>query len=153
MNDFSSDVIARKTDVMRKRLKRLQKYRTITVNSYLENDDAQDIIERNLEILIQAAVDINRSLLKQVSALNSEDLRSLTNSESFILLSQNNLLPTDLANELGPSGGFRNVLAHLYDELLPEKVIEALQKALQFYPDYLYAIQSYLDSLEDFLEP
>jgi uncharacterized protein YutE (UPF0331/DUF86 family) len=149
MNDFDANIIGKKVDVIRKRLKRLQKYRQLTVQDYLSNDDAQDIIERNLEVLIQAAVDINKSLLKRGSRRGAEELRTLKNSESFISLAENNILNESLANELSKSGKFRNVLAHLYDEVVPEKVVSALQKALECYPDYLYEIQSYLDSLEN----
>jgi uncharacterized protein YutE (UPF0331/DUF86 family) len=149
VNDFDTNIISKKVDVIRKRLKRLQKYRQLTVQDYLSNDDAQDIIERNLEILIQAAVDINKSLLKRGSRLRAEELRTLRNSESFISLAENNILNESLANELSESGKFRNILAHLYDEVVPEKVVFALQKALECYPDYLYEIQLYLDSLEN----
>ena len=148
MNEFSSNILSKKVDVIRKRLKRLQKYRLLTVEDYLDSDDAQDIIERNLEVLIQAAVDINKSLLKRLSALDPKELQNLKNSESFVFLAQNNILSEELANELAESGGFRNVLAHLYDEIIPARVMGAVKKALEFYPDYLYEIQSYLDSLE-----
>ena len=148
MNAFSSDILGKKVDVIKQRLQRLQKYRLITVEDYQNDRDVQDIIERNLEILIQAAVDINKSLLKRSSALSASELKNLKNSESFRRLAQTGLLSEPLANNLAGSGGFRNVLAHLYDEIIPEKVIEALQEALQFYPDYLYEIQLYLDSLE-----
>jgi len=149
MNEFSSNILGRKLDIVRKRLKRLQKYRLLTVEEYLSSDDIQDITERNLEILIQAAVDVNKSLLKKVLALNPKEMQDLKNSESFILLAQNNILTESLAHELAESGGFRNVLAHLYDEVVPAKVMNSLKKALDFYPDYLYEIQLYLDSLED----
>lgn len=149
MTKFSSDVLSNKTEVIRTRLMRLKKYRSITVEDYENNDDTRDIIERNLEILIQAAVDINKFLLRRFSTLSPKELKNLKNSESFLLLSQNGLLNETLANELASSGGFRNVLAHLYDEIIPEKVIEALQKALEFYPDYLYEIQLRLDAFEN----
>ncbi|WP_017326897.1 DUF86 domain-containing protein [Synechococcus sp. PCC 7336] len=149
MNEFNLDILSRKIDVIRRRLERLQKYRLLSLEDYLNSDDIQDIIERNLEVSIQAAIDVNKSLLKRVLALNTQELQDLKNSESFLLLAQNGILTNSLANELARSAGFRNVLAHLYDELIPERVIDALQKALKFYPEYLYEIQSYLGSLED----
>ena len=41
MNEFSSNILGKKVDVIRKRLKRLQKYRLLTVEDYLASDDAQ----------------------------------------------------------------------------------------------------------------
>jgi len=46
------------------------------------------------------------------------------------------------------SGGFRDILAHLYDEIIPEKVCEALQHALIDHPQYLAELENYLNSLE-----
>lgn len=75
-------------------------------------------------------------------------LSQVVNSDSFLLLAKAGVLSDALAVTLAESGKFRNVLAHLYDEILLEKVIEALDTTLQYYPHYLYAIQSHLDSLE-----
>lgn len=87
MNERSVNILSRKVDVIRLRLKRLQKYRLILSDS--------------------------------------------------------------LASELAKSGGFRNVLAHLYDEIIPVKVIIALSETLELYPEYLSKIQSYLDLFEN----
>lgn len=148
MSDLSLDLLDRKKEVIQRRLQRLQKYRSLTLEEYLSNEDIRDIIERNLEILIQAAVDLNKYLLKQVVDLRPEQMKAIQNSESFILLAHHNILPETLAQELANSGKFRNVLAHLYDEIVPDLVIHALNKALDLYPDYLYEIQIHLDSLE-----
>ncbi|KGF74058.1 hypothetical protein DO97_00685 [Neosynechococcus sphagnicola sy1] len=45
-------------------------------------------------------------------------------------------------------GGFRNILAHLYDEIIPEKVYESLRHALIDHPQYLAELENYLNSLE-----
>jgi uncharacterized protein YutE (UPF0331/DUF86 family) len=47
------------------------------------------------------------------------------------------------------SRGFRNVLVHEYDDIDPHQVYIALQKALTQYPQYIRAIQIYLDTLEE----
>jgi uncharacterized protein YutE (UPF0331/DUF86 family) len=149
MNEHNVNILSRKVDIIRLRLKRLQKYRLITVQEYLDNDEAQDVIERNLEIIIQAAVDINKAILKNLLGSSSTELKAMKNSESFILLARRGILSEPLARELAKSGGFRNVLAHLYDEIIPVKVIVALNETLQLYPEYLSEIQSYLDSFEN----
>lgn len=70
------------------------------------------------------------------------------NSDTFIEAGKAGLIPMDLGRKLARSGGFRNVLAHQYDEILPEIVFQNLQEALAQYPDYVEAIQVYLDSWE-----
>lgn len=148
MKAFKPSVVNRKLAYIDERLKRLVKFREITIEGYLENPDYQDIVERNLEVLIQAAADTNRYILTRFAESAEIELGYISNADSFLLLAQAELLPQLLAERLAESGKFRNVLAHLYDEILPGKVIEALRTTVQYYPDYLYAIQSYLDSLE-----
>jgi len=149
MNERSINILSRKIDIIRLRLKRLQKYRLITVQDYLENDEAQDVIERNLEIIIQAAVDINKRILKELFRSSDVEIKAVKNSESFLLMAREGILSDPLASELAKSGGFRNVLAHLYDEIVPVKVIIALGETLELYPEYLSEIQSYLDLFEN----
>lgn len=149
MKAFNPDVVSRKLLYINERMNRLQRFREITVEGYLDNPDYQDIVERNLAVLIQAAADVNRYVLTRLATLSTGELGQITNADSFLLMAQAGGLPETLAEQLAESGRFRNVLAHLYDEILPEKVIEALRLALQYYPDYIYVIQSYLDSLQD----
>lgn len=149
MKAFNPDVVSNKLVYIEQRLTRLQKFRSITADGYAQDIDSQDIIERNLEVIIQAAADTNRYLLARLTEQGLARLGSVANAESFLLLAQADILPETLAKMLSESGKFRNVLAHLYDEISPEKVIASLRDVLRYYPDYLYAIQSYLDSLID----
>ncbi len=149
MKPFDPDVVSEKLLYMNERLNRLRRFRDVTIDEYSENPDHQDIVERNLEVLIQAAADTNRYILTRLTAPPTEGLGQITNADSFLLMAQVNALPEKLAVQLAESGRFRNVLAHLYDEILPERVIEALRLTLQYYPDYIYAIQSYLDSTQN----
>ncbi len=55
----------------------------------------------------------------------------------------------DRLKQLAPSCSFRNVLAHEYDDIDPVQVYSAFQKTLNHYPDYVKAIQMYLDTLEE----
>lgn len=149
MKRFDPNFVSEKLLYMNERLNRLRRFREVTVDEYSENLDYQDIVERNLEVLIQAAADTNRYILTRLSALSTECLGQITNADSFLLMAQVDALPEELAAQLAESGRFRNVLAHLYDEILPERVIAALRLILQYYPDYIYAIQSYLDATQN----
>ncbi len=148
MKAFKPSVVNRKLAYIEERLNRLVKFRETTIEDYLESPDYQDIVERNLEVLIQAASDINRYILTRLTGSAETESEYVSNADSFLLLAQAELLSQPLAERLAESGKFRNVLAHLYDEILPEKVIEAMRTTLQYYPDYLFSIQSYIDSLE-----
>jgi len=141
--------ISKKLAGMTKRLNLLSAYQSLTFDKYLQNEDRQAAIERFLEIIIQAAIDINKMLLKQVLGIKlTRNSENFTNAEVFILIGEHGFISQELAEQLAESGRFRNVLTHLYDDIIPEKAYEALQKALGQYPEYITAIQNYLDSLE-----
>jgi uncharacterized protein YutE (UPF0331/DUF86 family) len=72
-------------------------------------------------------------------------MRKVQDLSSFILIGENGFIPQQLAEQLAPSGSFRNVLAHQYDDIDPAQVYIALQKILNQYPQYVKAIQTYLD--------
>lgn len=152
MKSFDPNVVIGKLTYIKNRVSRLKRFSNITPEEYQENLDYQDIIERSLEVLIQAAADINRYILKRKLNLSSSQVGQIANSESFIMLAQSDVLPELLATELAESGKFRNVLAHLYDEILPEKVIDALSRTLLYYPSYLEAIRLCLDTMNKDME-
>jgi uncharacterized protein YutE (UPF0331/DUF86 family) len=149
MNRFDPETIAQKLSRMVNRIDRLKRFERLTLEDYLQDDLKQAAIERLLETIIDSALTINKTLLKRGAGLRPIDAESFKNFESFILIGENGFIPTDLANQLAPSGSFRNVLAHEYDEINPVQVYNALQKALSQYPQYVRAIQTYLDTLEE----
>lgn len=150
MTNLNLPGIAKKLAGMSKRFDKLKRYESLSLDDYLLDEDRQTIIERLLELIIQAALDINKILLKQVSGVNlgSNGDESLTNANIFRLAGEHGFISLDLAEQLAKSGQFRNVLAHLYDDIDPEQVYIALQKAYEQYPGYIEAIQDYIDMLE-----
>jgi uncharacterized protein YutE (UPF0331/DUF86 family) len=148
VKEFNPVTVGDKLEGMGKRLRRLNRYQDLTLDAYLQDEDIQSIIERLLEQIIQSALDINRAFLKRVAGITSEGGKVPKNAETFILAGQYGLISPALGKRMEKSGGFRNVLAHLYDEIIAEKVYEALQNVLTDYPQYLAEVESYLNSLE-----
>ena len=70
------------------------------------------------------------------------------NFETFIKVASQGIITMDLAEKLAPSGSLRNRLVHIYEEIDPVKVYEAIHNALQNYPIYQRQVKDYLDSLE-----
>jgi uncharacterized protein YutE (UPF0331/DUF86 family) len=149
MSQLDPEAIAQKLSRMVERIDRLKRFEKLTLKDYLQDDLKQAAIERLLETIIDSALSINKTLLKRGAGLIPIDAESFKNFESFILIGENGFIPTDLASQLAPSGSFRNVLAHEYDEINSVQVYNALQKALSQYPQYVRAIQTYLDTLEE----
>lgn len=145
MTDLDLEGIRKKLIGMTKRLNRLYTYQSLTFEEYLQDEDRQATIERYLEVVIQAAIDISRMLIKHIEDI---DLEKLTNAEAFTLAGELGFIASDLAAQLALSAGFRNVLAHIYDDIIPDMAYRALQLAVVQYPQYIQQIQTYLNSLE-----
>lgn len=146
MSQVNREAILSKLSRMVDRLDNLKRFEAISLAAYLEDSDRQLIVERQLELLIQSALDINKAFLKRVV---SPPASATSNYESFVLMGAQGFISSDLAQVIAPSGSFRNVLAHDYDDIDPNQVHAALQKALVQYPQYVRAIQTYLDTLDD----
>ena len=150
MSKLDPEAIAQKLTRMVERIDRLKQFESVTLENYLRDDLRQAAIERLLEIIIDSALSINKTLLKRAVGLTPPDSStSFKNFESFILVGENGCIPQQLAAQLAPSGSFRNALAHEYDEIDPVQVYSALQKALSQYPQYVKAIQMYLDAIDE----
>ncbi|MGA7937393.1 MAG: DUF86 domain-containing protein [Kovacikia sp.] len=149
MSQLDPEIIAQRLSRMVDRIDHLKQFEALTLEDYLQDEMKQAAIERLLETIIDAALSINKTLLKRGAGLIPTDSKSFKNFESFILMGENRFIPAELATQLAPSGSFRNVLAHEYDDIEPEQVYNAVQKALSQYPQYVKAIQNYLDTLEE----
>ncbi len=130
------------------RLERLAQYKMLKLEDYLASEDTQIIVERLLELVIQSVLDINRNILKQSAHISNE----VSNFDSFLEMGKAGYVPIELAEKIAPSGSFRNVLAHEYDNIVAEKVFVGLQFALQQYPDYIEALQIYLVLLDSSIQ-
>jgi uncharacterized protein YutE (UPF0331/DUF86 family) len=148
MSQLDLEAIAQKLSRMVDRIDHLKQFELLTLEEYLQDVLKQAAIERLLETVIDAALSINKNLLKREAGLIPTRAETFKNFESFVLMGENGFIPTDLAHQLAPSGSFRNVLAHEYDEIDPTQVYTAFQKALDQYPQYVKSIQSYLDQRE-----
>jgi uncharacterized protein YutE (UPF0331/DUF86 family) len=144
VKEFSPASIGNKLARMAIRVQRLSRYQNLTLDEYRQDEDTQLIVERLLEKIIQSALDINRAFLGRVIKLQSESLEKMSNTETFISASEHGLISKDLGQQIAKSGGFRNVLAHLYDDIIPDEVYRALRLTLQNYPQYILEVESYL---------
>jgi uncharacterized protein YutE (UPF0331/DUF86 family) len=126
-----------------KNLNALKHFEAVTLEDYLNNYEMQLAVERSLELIIQASLDINRYLLKRIHKVNPKE-----NAEVFLVSGQYGLLTSELGSALSEFGRFRNVLVHLYEDIDPNKVFSTIQETLAIYPIYARQITAYIDSLE-----
>lgn len=143
MTAINPVIVLTKLDFMIKYLDSLKCFESVTLEEYIDDYNKQLVVERLLQLIIQVAIDINRYFLKQLEVEQPE-----TNFEIFIEVGRRGIIAMELAEQLAPSGSLRNRLVHMYEEIDPVKVHEAIQKTLQTYRIYQRQVTNYLDLLE-----
>lgn len=88
-------------------------------------------IERLLQLLCESAADIALQLLKAEGWPLASSYRDL-----FTSLAQRGSLPADLADALVDACAMRNLLTHLYDIIDLDRVVAAVEPALDLYRRY-----------------
>ncbi|MBI2559837.1 MAG: DUF86 domain-containing protein [Planctomycetes bacterium] len=114
------------------RLKKcLQKLEPLVAKSkeeLIQDEYLKDIIERNLEIAIQACIDICNRIISVEELEKPKDY-----FEAIIRLGENNILPYEFAQKISPIAGFRNILIHEYIDINWDEVYKNLQNIEDFY--------------------
>jgi len=93
------------------RLKRLAAKKPASLRRLLEDEDLQDIVARNLELAIQACIDI------AMHVCGAHAIVPDSSGAAFSALAEKKLIPRALAQPLRRAVGFRNVLVHDYVEV------------------------------------
>jgi len=129
--------IKAKIAVVQERVRRLSIFTGLSFESYLKDLTVRDSVERNIEVAIQACIDIARIIIKLEGLREPED-----NKGVFVVLAENNFISEDSLRFLIPMAGTRNVLVHGYDKIDDAIIFAVLKKHL---PDF----HSFLNEIEE----
>ncbi len=114
-----------KIAVVQERIRRLSNFSSLSFESYLKDLTVRDAIERNIEVAIQACIDIARIIIKRERLREPED-----NKGVFVVLAENNYISEKSLKFLIPMAGTRNVLVHGYDKIDDSIIFGVLKKHL-----------------------
>lgn len=111
----------------------LRRKQSLSFDEFAGDHDVLSSAEHDLQVAIQAALDVGMHLLA------AEPIRAAAQyRDVFPLMGEAGILPKDFASKIAPMASFRNVLVHLYLEVDPRKVYDI--------------VQHHLDDLEQFVE-
>ena len=94
-----------------RRLRRVAAKRPASAKALADDEDAQDIVTRNLELAIQSCIDI------AFHVCGAHGKVPTTAADAFAELAKLGLIGRSLAQRLQRAAGFRNVLVHEYTEV------------------------------------
>lgn len=128
--------------IIDERFKRLEKCliklnnaRNTPYEDFINDEDLQDQVERNLQIAIQICLDIGNHIISALGFHPPE-----TYSDIFEILGKENIIPVDFAQKIKTMAGFRNILVHDYIKVDNKLVFESLQKIDDFkkFAEYIF---------------
>jgi uncharacterized protein YutE (UPF0331/DUF86 family) len=121
------------TTVIATRLKKLDSYlralrqmQAVSLDEYLDDDNIQAIVERKLQLAIQACMDIGSYLIGQLGLTAPDEPENV-----FAVLGREGIIDRELAQHMVGMVRFRNILVHDYLEIDPDIVYHNLTTELE----------------------
>lgn len=141
MSTLRPELVRKKLKGIRFDLEKLRALAGDNLRALLCEEDRLTNAERRLERMINRAIDINLHFIRASGALPPNDY-----TESFRRLGELNIITPELAQDLAPAAGARNILIHAYDDVDMEEFLSSVEDALRLFPHYLARIEHYLDT-------
>lgn len=140
MSPVQTEVIRRKLSVIVNNLKALEPFDKINADDYAADLYRRKAVERLLQELIEAAIDINTHIIVEAGGPVPDNY-----FDTFLRMGELGALSMVLARAIAPSAGLRNRLVHQYDELDDRIILKAVELAQDQYARYVKEIGTYLE--------
>ena len=136
-------------EIIRKRLRFLEGYlkkpnkikASAQREQFISDEDLQDIVDRNLQLAIEAVLDIGQHI---IASSRWEPVDEY--SDIFPVLARHNVIPTELAKRVEKMAGFRNILVHEYADIEHDQVFDVLENHLKDLSELAHAYQQFVDT-------
>lgn len=119
------EVIKQRLNQLSSSLNKVERFKELSLEEFLEDDIIQDVVEYNLFIAINMMIDIATHIVVDNNLGNPE-----TFGEVFELLHKHKYFTTDEANNYKKMVGLRNVLSHEYLKIDKKIIYSILQNNL-----------------------
>lgn len=132
--------------MIKARLKKLDEYQrslarfeSISLEEYQKSDDIQTIVERKLQLSIQACIDIANYIIARKRLRVPDEEGNI-----FLVLAEEDIISRTLAERMKGMVNFRNILVHEYLEIDNEIVHRNLTQNLSDFNEFAQNIIRYL---------
>ena len=128
----------RKIGSVEERLGRLEalSQRLTTFSDYQSSADRKDIAERNLQLAIEACLDIGKIIISREGLSEPTDNKAI-----FRVLAEAGFISRRSLEIMIPMAGMRNILVHGYDKIDDALIYGVLKKRLSDFGRYLADIR------------
>jgi len=135
-------LIKRKLIKLKEYLKELQPFSEISPQDYVSDYKNKRTVERDIQLIVECACDINNHILVETQERPPKDYYS-----SFTDLLKIKVLPQKFASTIAETAGLRNRLVHEYEEIKDNIVYENITNVLRLYKKYIHYIIKYLEKI------
>ena len=132
--------------VVRERLKLLNEYisdlralQDVDFKTYAENKLIRRTVERTLHLAIEACFDIGHHIIAQEGLRTPGD-----NKDVFVILSEDDIIPSEALPRLTAMTSFRNLIVHDYARIDDAVVYDILRNRLNDLCAFAQAVVDYL---------
>ncbi|ACV12119.1 protein of unknown function DUF86 [Halorhabdus utahensis DSM 12940] len=136
------ETIVEKAEYVETCLEILAANQSVTRESFRENPETRDVVERRFEKASQACIDVARMLVRDLDG-NAPG----SNAATMRRLGGLDVLTDDTAESMAEAAMFRNILAHEYGDVLDQDIVYDALQDLGRYRDFLVEVYGYLDEL------
>ena len=140
MGEVEFDIVQEKLGAIQQYYQELKELERATFKEYCSNNLYKRSTERLIQLIVEAATDINNILLKTLDKGISPDYFS-----SFIKLAEAGVITMDFALEIAPSTGLRNIIVHEYQRIDDSLVYNSIKTTLKYYLFYMKLIDDYIN--------
>ena len=137
------DIVHERLVLMREMLEALESIGPITLERLTGDITVRLATERIFTQLVELAVSINNHVIAQTGSIIPKSYR-----DSFPKLAEIGVIASDLAADLAPSAGLRNILIHDYVAVDRERFAAAVPVAGRLYRRYVIDVAAYLSGLD-----
>ncbi|MGH3119159.1 MAG: type VII toxin-antitoxin system HepT family RNase toxin [Gaiellales bacterium] len=119
------ELIATRIAKIREQLRHLSRLETVSREEFLTSPTEQHATERELQIVIEACLDMGHHVISREGLRRPGDYR-----EVFAILREAGIIETSLGRRLEDMASFRNRLVHGYFDVQPGRVYEIARNEL-----------------------
>ncbi len=133
--------LEKRIQIIEDRVKRLKQIsdETDSFSQYQASRNIKDIAERNLQVAIEACLDIARIITAKENLREPGDQKGI-----FAVLAENRIISDQTLSFLVPMAGTRNILVHNYDRIDDSIMYGILKRHLDDFTPYLDEIRKYV---------
>ena len=129
--------IDKKVSMLKERVRRLRELakKLHTFEQYQSSMNDKDIAERNLQVAVEACLDISKIIISNHQLSEPQD-----NKGVFRVLAEAGIIDEECLKFLIPMAGARNILVHGYDQVEDAVIYGVLKKRLNDFDLFLKEI-------------